>query len=87
MKGSAIGFLCDILGQDGDYGFTKEHDRCIELVSELYDKFRDRLKGDELDDFEKLCRGFDGLNADESEMFFKLGFRFAVKLMAECMTD
>lgn len=87
MKDSALRRLFEILGQEGNYTFSKGYARNLDSLAALYEKLSASLRGEQLRDFKKLCECFDESNAGESEMFFKLGFRFAVKLMAECMTD
>ena len=84
MDNSVIDYLFGILGQEF-FKPTVEHKRCIGNAADLYEKLKNKLHGSELVDFEKLCENLDGVNAEESEIYFKLGFRFAVKLMAECV--
>lgn len=85
MEKSAIQWLCYQLGQE-EHSFTDEHKNYLDSVGKLYEKFSATLTGEELSDFKKLCESYDGVNAEESEMFFRLGFKFAVKLMAESLT-
>ena len=87
MKDSALRRLFEILGQEGNYTFSKGYARNLDSLAALYEKLSASLRGEQLRDFKKLCECFDESNAGGSEMFFKLGFKFAVKLMAECMTD
>lgn len=85
MEKSAIQWLCYQLGQE-EHSFTDEHIDYLDSIGVLYEKFSATLTGEELADFEKLCKSYDGANAEESEMYFRLGFKFAVKLMAESLT-
>lgn len=84
MNNSALDYLFGILGQES-FNSSKEHARCIADIAALYEKFKNKLSGGELADFEKLCESFDGLNCEESFEYFKIGFKFAVRLMAESL--
>lgn len=87
MQKRVLDFLCDILGQEEWCSRGEEDNRFVDEIAKLYGKFTSSLHGAELADFENLCQSYDGANAYESEYYFRLGFKFAVRMMAECMVQ
>lgn len=63
---------------------SAEQQKFLDKIDKLYTKFCSELKGEELDNFKKICECFDGMAAEESESFFAMGFRLGLKLAAEC---
>ena len=67
MKDSALRRLFEILGQEGNYTFSKGYARNLDSLAALYEKLSASLRGEQLRDFKKLCECFDESNAGESE--------------------
>ncbi len=87
MKNSVIDKICCWASEEGEcFKRTEEHEKLLDDVDKLYTKFCSELKGKELENFKKMCECFDGMIAEESEQFFKMGFKLGLRLAVECFS-
>ena len=85
MENTLLDMLCVWLGQDRSFfKMSGEESDFLGEIDGLYMYFLKNLNKEDAEKFKKLCASFDGLVSEEAGAYFKMGFKFALKLAAEC---
>ena len=64
---------------------TREYKDIDKRESELYDKLRPQLTGEQLKLFDEFVDLFDQRHSLEEENYYLRGFKFGVRLIIECL--
>lgn len=87
MENSVLAKICNWAAQDGLFKMSEEQRSLLGDIDKLYLYFSKKLEGEDAEKFEKLCASFGGATAEESESYFKMGFKLAFSLAAECFAE
>ena len=86
MKKSAIDQLFEwVLAEDYGFHTTCERDRLLMRLSELSAVLSGTLGEGSRKQLDEFCLAYNGLVAEEGEIYFKIGLRLGLKLAAECL--
>ncbi len=88
MENTLLDTLCSWLGQNRSFfKMSGEESDFLGEIDGLYTYFLKNLNREDAEKFKKLCTSFDGLVSEEAGAYFKMGFKFALKLAVECFVQ
>ncbi|HIU61272.1 MAG TPA: hypothetical protein IAB69_01295 [Candidatus Coproplasma excrementigallinarum] len=87
MESSLLDRLCMWAGEEGSlFKMSKAESDLLGNIDDMYTYFCGKLDGEDREKFKKLCECFDEVSNEETEAFFRIGFKLAFRLAAECYT-